>query len=170
MQAAFAGVDVSSWEEKEKKAQQAREKLVDPLSKFPDDVEYFDKKGCQGKEQISARTGDRLPLEQQWAEYRTECCLGKYGKAARRCSVNHVLWGRYLESVQRGHPLPLDVVKAMVEFDLVRKKLYPPDYRGDGVESPPPEYLAQLQKSGVYSDIMGQLTEITRRIQHGSKG
>ena len=166
-QAAFAGIDISGKEEKERKAQQAREKLTDPLSNFPEDVEYFDEKGCKGKERISVRARNRLPLEQQWPKYRTECCLGKYGRAARRCSMNHVLWGRYLESVQQGHPLPLGVVKAMVEFDFVRKKLYPPDYRGAGTEPPPAEYLAQLQKSGVYSDIMRQLTGITRRIQNG---
>lgn len=169
MQAAFAGIDVGSWEEKEKKAQQAQAKLEDPLFKFPGDVEYLNEQECQWKEQLSARIGDALPIEQRWTAYRSECCLGKYGEAARRCSVNHVLWGRYLDSIQQGHPLPLDVVKAMVEFDLVRRKLYPPSYKGRGAEPPPAEYLAQLQRDGLYSKIMGQLTQITQRIQHGGQ-
>lgn len=168
MRAAFAGVDVGGWENKEEKKKQAQAKIDDPLLGFPDDVDYLNESECKAKEQISARTGNVLSLEQRWTEYRSECCLGKHGKAAMRCSVNHALWGRYLESVQQGHPLPLNVVRAMVEFDLVRRKLYPPDYKGDGSESPSAEYTMQLQKDRTYSEIMGQLTEITRRIQSGS--
>lgn len=133
---------------------------------FPDDVDYLDEKHCDTKIRLTADPKLALPFEQKWNSYRKDCCLGKYGKEARRCSMNDTLWGRYLNSVEAGRPLTLGVVKNMIEFDMIRRELYPKDFRGTSNEAPPQKYINELKSSGKYTEILQKLDAISKRIQN----
>jgi len=166
MQAAFAGVDLGKTEkDKNKKLEEAKAKLKDPLKDFPNDVTYLDAKACGVKIRLTNNPKLQLPFEQKWDEYRKECCIGRYGLEARRCSMNNTLWGRYLKSIESNKPLNLPVIKAMIEFDMIRRELYPPDYKGDENVTPPEDYIRKLKTSGEYTNILQRLDAVTKKVQ-----
>lgn len=160
IQASLAGIVFEDENDSAKKRKAVEDRIKDPLKNFPNDVVYFNVRDCDSKIRLSQKLKKR-PIEKQWDEYRKECCLGNYGIIARRCSVNDVLWGRYLKIKKAGAALTLDQVKAMVEFDIVRRKLYPANYKGTGSDSPPKDYVKELQKSGEYTKILQRLDDIT---------
>ena len=165
IQAALFGIEIPDENAADKKKAKIEAEVDDPLRNFPNDVTYCSVKDCDAKIRLSEQLKKR-PIESQWDNYRKECCLGNYGVIARRCSVNDVLWGRYLKIKEAGATLTIDQVKAMVEFDIVRRKLYPANYKGTGSESPPKEYTEELQRSGEYTKILQRLDDITRRMQN----
>lgn len=164
IQASLFGVEFPDEDAAARKKKAVEENVKDPLKDFPNDVVYCSAKDCDTKIRLSKKLKKR-PLECQWDNYRKECCLGNYGIIARRCSINDVLWGRYLQIKEAGATLSLDQVKAMVEFDIVRRQLYPANYKGTGSDSPPKDYIEKLKKSGEYMTILQQLDDITRRMQ-----
>ncbi len=164
MKAAFAGIDLNVKDSKTK-LEEAEAKLSDPLSAFPNDVDYLDEKHCNIKIRLTTDPKLALPYNQQWNDYRKDCCLGKYVQEAKRCSMNDTLWGRYLNAIEAGRPLTLDAIKNMVEFDMVRRELYPKDFKGDPNENPTPEYINKLKQSGKYTEILQKLNVISKRIQ-----
>lgn len=168
IQASLLGVEFSDKDATKKKKEEVEATIEDPLRNFPNDVVYRDAKDCDAKIRLSQRL-DR-PIECQWDIYRKECCLGQYGIVARRCSVNDVLWGRYLKIKETENVLTLNQVRAMVEFDIIRRQLYPPDYNGKGEESPPEEYIAELKKTGKYIEILQKLDDTTAKMNTCSKG
>ncbi len=163
VQASLVGIIVEDEDASAKKRKAVEDRIKNPLKDFPNDVVYFNARDCDSKIRLSQKLKKR-PIESQWDEYRKECCLGNYGIIARRCSVNDVLWGRYLKIKEAGAVPTLDQVKAMVEFDIVRRKLYPANYKGTGSESPPKDYIRELQKSGEYTKILQRLDGITTRM------
>lgn len=163
IQASLFGIEFPDEDAANKKRKEVEDNIKDPLRNFPDDVIYCDAKDCDSKIRLSKKLKNR-PFECQWDEYRKECCLGNYGIIARRCSINDVLWGRYLKTTEAGAVLSIDQVKAMVEFDIVRRSLYPVDYKGVGDDSPPKDYIEKLKKSGEYIKILQKLDDITRRM------
>ena len=163
IQASLFGIEFPDEDAAAKKRKAVEDNIKDPLRDFPNDVVYCGVKDCDTKIRLSKKLKKR-PLECQWDEYRKECCLGNYGIVARRCSVNDVLWGRYLSVKEAGAVLSIDQVKAMVEFDIVRRSLYPPNYKGTGNDSPPKEYIEELKGSGEYIKILQKLDDITRRM------
>lgn len=166
MQAAFAGVDLSEGTKSSAtKLKEAEAKLQDPLKSFPDDVKYLNGKDCDVKIRLTNNPKLSLPFEQKWDEYRKTCCLGEYGMAARRCSMNNTLWGRYLKSIEVKKPLDLEIIKIMVEFDMARRELYPPDYKGSEDAPPPEDYVKEMKTSGKYSEIMQKLNAVSKRLQ-----
>lgn len=170
MQAAFAGVNLD--EEKkdpDEKLKEAKAKLKDPLKNFPDDVKYLNRKDCDVKIRLTNNPKLSLPFEQKWDEYRKNCCLGEYGQAARRCSMNNTLWGRYLKSIEIEKPLDLDIIKIMVEFDMVRRELYPSNYTGPEDAPPPEDYIKEMKASGKYTEIIQKLNIVSERLrQYGT--
>lgn len=170
MQAAFAGVNLDEAEggtdDPEKKLKMAEAKLKNPLVDFPDDVKYLNAADCDVKIRLTNDPKLCLPFKQKWNSYRKDCCLGEYGKAARRCSVNDTLWERYLASAQAGRPISLEVIKGMVEFDMLRSELYPKNFKGSPGEDPPEYFINELKESGKYTDILQKLDQITKRIQN----
>ena len=164
MQAAFAGVNLDDKKPKNKK--DAEDRLKSPLKNFPDDIEYLSANDCDVKIRITNDPKLPLAMEQKWDSYRKDCCTGKYGRAPKRCSMNDVLWGRYLKSVEAGKPLIIDIIKIMVEFDMVRRELYPKDYKGHPEEPPPEEYLKELKSSGKYIGILQKLDNLSKRLQN----
>lgn len=165
MQAAFAGVDIDK-KSPDKNLSDAKLKLKNPLVDFPDDVTYLDAKNCNVKIKLTNDPKLTLPFEQKWNEYRKNCCLGNFGPAAKRCSMNDTLWGRYLRATEAGNPLSLDVIKAMVEFDMARRELYPVDYKGHPDAPPPKDFMGKLKSSGKYTEILQRLNTLTQRIQN----
>lgn len=165
IQASLFGIEFPDEDAAAQKRKTIEKNIKDPLMDFPNDVVYCDAKDCDTKIRLSERLKKR-PLECQWDEYRKGCCLGNYGVVARRCSINDVLWGRYLSVREAGAVLSIDQVKAMVEFDIVRRKLYPANYKGRGNDSPPKEYIEELKKAGEYMKILQQLDDITRRMSN----
>jgi len=168
-QAAFAGINLDedkSEGDPEEKLNRAKDKLKDPLRDFPNDIDYLNAADCEVKIRLTNNPKLKLPFKQKWDTYRKDCCLGKYGNVAKRCSMNNTLWGRYLTSAEAGRPLPLDAVKAMVEFDAIRRELYPKDYKGHPDADPPKVYIEELKRSGKYTDILQRLNTLTQRIQN----
>lgn len=137
----------------------AEERLKNPLKDFPYDIEYLSAHACRQKIEISQRFKGRMAKNKVWDNFRMGACLGKHGIVAKRCSMNDVLWGRYLKY---GDKLTLEDIKRMILFDAKRRELYPPDYRGDGEEPPPVEYLEQLKREGRLDKIYNELDEIGR--------
>lgn len=136
-----------------------KEMLKHPLAGFPDDIRYFTKKQCRDKITITKRFKGRIAKESRWDEYRMEACLGEHSLVAKRCSMNDVLWGRLMAH----SGLLLEDIKKMVMFDIKRKELYPPGYKGVGREPPPVEYLKQLKSEGKLDEINKELNEIMRK-------
>ena len=165
VQASLAGIVFEGEDDSAKKRKAVEDSIKDPLKDFPNDVIYFSARDCDSKIRLSQKLKKR-PIESQWNEYRKECCLGNYDIVARRCSVNDVLWGRYLEIKKAVAVFTIDQVKAMVEFDIVRRELYPANYKGTGSEPPPKDYVKELQKSGEYTKILQRLDGITKRMQN----
>jgi hypothetical protein len=163
MKAALAGVDPRTLDDPEDKREEVEAQIADPLKGFPNDIDYLDEKSCNVKVQLSERSKS-LSIEKRWDEYRKRCCLGKLGPAAKRCSMNDVLWMRYAESVAKNAPFTLEQVRANIEFDVARKELYPPDYKGTGAEPPPQDHINRLQSEGRYLEIIQKLDEISRRM------
>ena len=149
--------DEESDEERVGKEKETVDKLANPLKDFPDDINYLTKKQCLDKVDVSNRFGEKIQKEKRWDQRRMEACLGKHGPVAKRCSMNDVLWGRFLEY---GEKLSLSDIKKMVMFDMKRRELYPPDYKGTGEGTPPVEYLKQLKKDGKLEKIYQELNEI----------
>lgn len=164
MQAAFAGVNLDDKKPEDKK-KEAEERLKNPLKNFPNDVKYLSANDCEVKIRLTNNPKLSLSQEQKWDIYRKDCCIGRYGEASRRCSMNDVLWGRYLKSIEVGKPLILDIIKVMVEFDMVRRELYPKDYKGSPEEIPPEEYIRELKSSGKYIEILQKLDNLSKRLQ-----
>jgi hypothetical protein len=162
LQVRMAGGKIEDEEENNTRKRQAEAWQHDPLAGFPDDIEYFTRGQCQNKIAISKRHGEKWPPGMLWDTYRMNACLGNHGRAARRCAMNDVLWERYCQAVQKGSPLQLETVRRMVLVDTLRRKLYPPDYRGGGEEPPPAEYLEALKQSGEYAQIMMQIDHAMR--------
>lgn len=146
-----------SEEERVGKEKKALDMVKNPLNGFPNDIKYFNKKQCLDKIDISNRFGDKIREEKRWNQFRMESCLGKHGPVAKRCSMNDVLWGRFLKY---GDKLSLDDIKKMIMFDMKRRELYPSDYKGTGKEPPPVEYLKQLKKKGKLDKIYKELNAL----------
>ena len=53
----------------------------------------------------------------------------------------------------------------MVEFDMVRRELYPSDFKGDENSPPPESYLNELKSSGKYTEILQRLDTVTKKVQ-----
>jgi hypothetical protein len=139
---------------------EAEERLNNPLKNFPNDIKYFSPDMCGNKIAISNKYHGKIVKEKLWDKFRADACLGKYSDVAKRCSMNDVLWGRYVE---HGDILTLNDIKQMILFDMKRKELYPPDYKGDGSESPPVEYLEKLKADGKLDKIQNELDVIARK-------
>lgn len=165
IQAALQGIKLPDKDEAAEKRKAIEENIKDPLRSFPNDVTYITAQDCDSKIRLSQKVKTR-PQESQWDKYRKECCLGNYGVVALRCSINDVLWGRYLQIKEAGAELRLDQVKAMVEFDIVRRQLYPVGYKGTGNESPPTAHIETLKKTGEYTKILQKLDAISARIKN----
>lgn len=165
IQAALQGIKIPDGDEAAKKRKAIEENVSDPLKSFPNDVVYLTARDCDSKIRLSQKLKNR-PQESQWDEYRKECCIGNYGVVARRCSINDTLWGRYLQIREADGELKLSQVKAMVEFDIARRQLYPVDYKGTGNESPPAAHVAALKKSGEYTKILQKLDGISIRMRN----
>ena len=161
MRIRLAGGTVPDDDETERKdaRKNAEERLQDPLKGFPYDIEYLSPNLCRHKVDISRKYHGKISKEKVWDEFRTAACLGKHSLVARRCSMNDTLWSRYLKY---GNILTLDDVKRMILFDAKRRELYPPDYKGMGVEAPPVEYLDELKAKGRLKTIYNELGEIAR--------
>jgi len=147
-------------EDKGEMEEDVKARLADPLKDFPDDIKYLNERQCKAKIGITNRFGGRMAEEKRWDERRMRACLGKLGPVARRCAMNDVLWGRFLKY---GDSLTLDDVKRMVFFDIKRRELYPPDYRGTGEEPPPEEYLAALRAQGRLDAIYSELDRLSSK-------
>lgn len=144
-------------------------KLQSPLDDFPNDITYLNEEDCEVKIRLTNDPKLPLPFEQKWDKYRKLCCIGKYGDAARRCSMNDTLWGRYLKAMEAGRPLTLPVIKSMVEFDMARRELYPKDYTGNPDGNPPVEYIEKLKATGEYTEIIRKLDSISRKVQNSGQ-
>lgn len=142
------------------KKREAEERLKDPLKDFPNDIRYLTPEMCQNKIDISNRYTGRIAKEKVWDKFRAEACLGKHGIVAKRCSMNDVLWSRFAE---HGDKFTLDDIKKMILFDAKRRELYPPDYKGDGTEPPPQEYLDKLRKDGKLETIYAELNNLSKK-------
>ena len=138
---------------------EAKEKLKNPLKDFPNDIKYFSPDMCGNKIAISNKYHGKIVKEKLWDKFRADACLGKYSDVAKRCSMNDVLWGRYVE---HGDKLTLDDIKRMILFDAKRRELYPPDYKGSGAEPPPEDYLDKLKADGKLEAIYGELDNIAK--------
>lgn len=138
---------------------EAEERLNNPLKDFPNDIKYLTPDMCENKISLSNKYKDRMAKAKVWDKFRSEACLGKHGIVAKRCSMNDVLWTRYLEYRDK---LTLDDIKKMILFDAKRRELYPPDYKGDGTEPPPEEYLDKLKSEGKLEEIYSKLDEISK--------
>jgi hypothetical protein len=90
---------------------------------FPYDVEFFGPKQCQEQieywNRIKKRRGS-IDRARGWDRYRADCCLGKYEKEARRCSMDNELWPLWLDGVESGNKLTLQQVYNMVEIKKYR--------------------------------------------------
>jgi len=146
----------------EQKEAEAKKKLIDPLWNFPEDIEYFDGVQCRQKISVSNRFGLNWPKEKLWNDYRMNACLGKYGIVAKRASMNDVLWGLWLTAYEKGKELLLDDLKKRIKYDLIRRKLYPDDYMGDGSDPPPVEYLKKLKEQGSLFKIYTEMAEAVK--------
>jgi len=73
--------------------------------------------------------------------------------------MNDTLWSRY---IRHGDKLTLEDIKRMILFDVKRRELYPPDYKGEGNEAPPSEYLKELKSKGKLEEIYGDLDRLGR--------
>ena len=151
------GGNVDDENETVSEEEKAMKNLDNPLKGFPNDIEYFSKKKCLDKIDISNHFGDKIVPEKRWDQFRMEACLGQHGLVAKRCSMNDVLWERY---IKYGDKLTLNDIKKMVMFDIKRRELYPPDYKGTGEEPPPADYLKKLKKEGRLDTIYKELNSI----------
>lgn len=138
---------------------EALERVKNPLKDFPYDIKYLSQSECKSKVEISARFEGKIPKEKIWDKFRGDSCLGKHGIVAKRCSMNDVLWERY---VKHGDALTLEEIKRMIRFDVKRRELYPPEYKGVGDEQPPAEYLDKLRKDGKLEAIYNELDTIAK--------
>ena len=144
---------------KESGKKEAEERLKNPLKDFPDDIRYLTPDMCGNKIDISNKYHDKMAKEKIWDRLRADACLGKHGVVAKRCSMNDVLWSRYVE---HGDKLTLDDIKRMILFDAKRRELYPPDYKGSGAEPPPEDYLDKLKADGKLEAIYSELDNIAK--------
>lgn len=168
LQASFAGIDLEE-KTKEQKLAEAKAKAEDPLKDFPYDMSYLTEADCNAKIRITNDPKLNFPAEQKWDDYRKNCCLGKFGIEAKRCSMNDVLWKRYVQAIQVGRPLNLDTIKNMVMFDMARSELYPKNYKGSPDAPPPENYINELKASGKYMEIIQRLDTISKRIIQDGK-
>lgn len=139
--------------------EEAEAMAKDPMRGFPNDIRYFSREACEKKVGISEKYKGRMLKEGIWDLFRTEACLGKHGLVAKRCSMNDVLWRRYLKY---GDMLSLGDIKKMILSDMKRRELYPPGYKGTGKEPPPVEYLEKLRSEGKLEQIYNDLETIGR--------
>jgi len=160
MQIRLAGGTVPEDDETELKSaeKEAMERLENPLKDFPNDINYFSMNECISKIGISGRFQGKIAKDKIWDKKRMDACLGKHGVAAKRCSMNDVLWSRY---VKHGDSLTLDIIKQMMLFDAKRRELYPPNYKGSGEEQPPAEYLEELKAAGKLDAIYNEMNELS---------
>lgn len=158
MQVRLAGGTVPEDEEDLETAKaRAEEKLHNPMKDFPNDINYLSLDACKRKVEISAKFEGKIEKDKIWDMPRMNACLGKYGIVAKRCSMNDILWDRYL---QHGDALTIDEIKKMILFDAKRRELYPQDYNGTGEEQPPQEYLDKLKAEGKLDAIYKELDRI----------
>jgi len=131
----------------------------DPLFDFPNDVVYFTEEQCDQQikywSKVSSLRKD-IPVKALWDEKRKKACLGGFGDAARRCSMNNDLWEMWLNNPK----VTLDTVKRRIKADIVRSQLYPEGYPAD--KPPPRWYIKKLQESGEYERIVEELRGLTR--------
>ena len=146
----------------EQKEMEAKNRLIDPLFNFPNDVDYLDERQCRQKIGVSGKFGAKWPKQKLWNEYRMRACLGEYGVVAKRASMNDVLWEMWLMAFEKGEELTLDDLKERIKYDLARRKLYPDDYMGDGSEPPPVEYLEKLRARGELAKIYAEMEGVGR--------
>ena len=135
--------------------------LKDPLFAFPDDITYFNPSQIGNMLGVSRRFGPKMTPEKRWTQERADACSGKYGRAARRCSMNDKLWRLYQISKKRGLPLTLPDIKKLILIDIKRSKLYPPGWTDD-TASPPEWYLKELRQKGILEGILKEIDQVTR--------
>lgn len=131
----------------------------DPLYGFPNDITYFSRTEAMQKVKITQRFGDRIAPRDRWDMERVRACMGELGTVAKRCSMNDVLWEKYLQSEREGVRLTLDTVWKMIRYDILRSQLYPPGWTDD-IAPPPPEYLERLQKEGKLKRIHTEMDKV----------
>lgn len=136
----------------------------DPLYGFPNDITYFSRSEAMQKVKITQRFGDKIAQRSRWCMERVRGCMGELGIVAKRCSMNDVLWERYLQSKREGVALTLDTIRKMIHYDILRSQLYPPGWFDDTVP-PPQEFLERLQKEGklkkIYAEMEGVFSVYT---------
>lgn len=107
--------------------EEVEQRIEDPLHNFPYDVKYFTEaqiiKLKEAAEMQSKYFKKPLPEHRMWTPERIQACRGQFGIAARRCSVNDSLWGRYLEYKKRGIVMTLDLLRSIVRMDALVVKL-----------------------------------------------
>jgi len=131
----------------------------DPLYGFPNDIVYFTRSEAMQKVKVTQRFGDKIAPRSRWDMERVRACMGELGLVARRCSMNDVLWEKYLQSKQQGVRLTLDTVRKMVRYDILRSQLYPPGWSDDTVP-PPQEFLERLRKQGRLQKIYAEMDKV----------
>lgn len=160
MQIRLAGGTVPDDETDPESAEKdAMERLENPFKDFPNDIRYFSASECQSKVEISAAFKGKIAKDKIWDRKRMDACLGKHGVVAKRCSMNDVLWSRYIE---HGDAITLDAILNMMKLDAKRRELYPPDYKGTGEEQPPEEYLKELKAAGKLDKIYSELSQLAK--------
>ena len=139
----------------------ARVKDNDPLLNFPFDVIYLTSQQCD--EQILYydmldKRGVEVEPFRVWDNRRKEACLGD-DMAARRCSMNNVLWEAYCKNPS----MSLSDVKRKIQFDITKSKLYPSGWH-NYTQPPPIEHIHKLKESGQFDLIMEQLQELAPNV------
>ena len=151
--------------------------LANPLEKFPNDVNYLNKDEV-GNQLAYAKKWQKynpnkpLPLT-VWTKERANACLGE-DPAAKRASLNDLLWKKYLELKASGVTVTLEHIRKMLEFDFIRSALYPNaiqlsernhyerknklPYTVIDPDKPPPEWFTkELEKRGELEPILRKL-------------
>jgi hypothetical protein len=133
----------------------------DPLYDFPNDIVYFTREQIENKIAVSRRFWNKIEIRRRWDSERGQACLGRFGKVARRCSMNDKLWEIWRQAAAKKVTLSLEDIKKMILIDIKRSKLYPPGWTDD-TASPPPWYLKKLQDEGTLTGILKEIDEATR--------
>ena len=148
-----------------KKAGKDRERAFkwqeDPFYDFPNDIVYFTRDQVENKIAVSRRFGNKIELRRRWDSERGQACLGRFGKVARRCSMNDKLWEIWKQASAKQITLSLADIKKMIQIDIKRSRLYPPGWTDD-TASPPSWYIKKLQDEGTLMGILQEIDQATR--------